>query len=147
MSSRVPTISELNDRSKRIKKDGGSYALSLSTRGFAMPLYAKVLDLFSNNDICSFTRKDFAKKYDLSYKGISPKHIKIPKDCTKEEIEIFYGLIVNKKGHHHTKCSNLELIVKVERLWMIVHQKPYVLASKIITLGMATGIVYEMKGK
>ncbi len=30
---------------------------------------------------------------------------------------------------------------------MIVHQKPYVLTSRIITLGMARGIMCEQKGK
>jgi hypothetical protein len=30
---------------------------------------------------------------------------------------------------------------------MIVHQKPYVLASRIITLGMVKGIMCEQKGK
>jgi hypothetical protein len=30
---------------------------------------------------------------------------------------------------------------------MIVHQKPYILASRIITLGMAKNIVCEQKGK
>ncbi len=52
---------------------------------------------------------------------------------------------MNKNEHHYTKCSDLELIAKVERLWMIVHENHYILASKIITLGMARGVVYEMK--
>jgi hypothetical protein len=85
-----------------------------------MPLYAEVPNLFSSNGICSFT-KDFAKKYDLCYKGMSPKHIKIPKDCTKEKIEKLFGHVVNKNKHCYAKCLNLELIAKVERLWMIVH--------------------------
>jgi len=36
---------------------------------------------------------------------------------------------------------------EVEKLWMIVHQKLYVLTSRIITSGMARGIVCEEKGK
>jgi hypothetical protein len=78
---------------------------------------------------------------------MSPKQIRIPKNYTKEEIEKLFGLVVNKNGHRYTKRSYPELIVKVERLWMIVHQKPYVLASRIIKLGMARRIVCEMKGK
>ncbi len=54
---------------------------------------------------------------------------------------------MNKNGHCYTKCSYLELIVKVERLWMNVRQKPYVLASRIITIGMVRGIACEMKKK
>jgi len=58
-----------------------------------------------------------------------------------------FDLVVNKNGHRYTNCSYPELIVKAERLWMIVHKKPCVLASRIITIGMARGIAYEMKKK
>jgi hypothetical protein len=78
---------------------------------------------------------------------MSPKRIKIPKDCIKEEIEKLFSHVVNKNKHCYTKCLDFELIAKVERLWMIIHQKLYVIASRIITLGMARGIVCEMKGK
>jgi len=86
MSSGVPTINGPNDWSKRIKKEVGSYAPSFSIWGFVMPVYVKVPNLFSSNGICSFIRKYFVEKYDLCYKGMSPKQIRIPKDCTKEEI-------------------------------------------------------------
>jgi hypothetical protein len=45
------------------------------------------------------------------------------------------------------ECVDLELITKIENLWMIVDQKPYALTSRIITLGMARIIVCERKGK
>jgi hypothetical protein len=102
MSSRVPTINRPNDWSKGIKKEGGSYSPSLSTRGFVESLYVEVPDLFSSNGICSFARKDFVEKYDLCYKGMNPKYIKIPKYCTKEEIEKLFGLVVNKNKHCYT---------------------------------------------
>jgi hypothetical protein len=40
------------------------------------------------------------------------------------------------------ECLDLKLITKVENLWMIIHQKPYVLTKKVITLGMARGVVH-----
>jgi hypothetical protein len=70
----------------------------------------------------------------------------MPKYYIKKEIEKLVGL-VNKNGHHYIDCSDPKLIAKVERLWMIVHQKPYVLTSRIIKLGMARRIVCEMNGK
>jgi len=54
--------------------------------------------------------KKVAKKYDLCSIGLSPKQIKIPKDCTKEEIEKCFGLIVNKNGYRYIECSNPKLI-------------------------------------
>jgi len=75
--------------------------------------------------------------------GMSPMQIRLLKVCTKEEIEKCFGLIVNKNGHQYINYLDPKLITKVERLWMIVHQKPYVLASRIIILGMARGIMCE----
>jgi hypothetical protein len=43
--------------------------------------------------------------------------------------------------------DNPELIAKMEGLWMITHQKPCVLASKIISLGMVRKLIMQMKGK
>jgi len=57
----------------------------------------------------------------MIYATRSPKQIKIPKDCIKEEIEKLFGHVVNKNMHRYTKCSYFELIAKVERLWMIEH--------------------------
>jgi hypothetical protein len=54
---------------------------------------------------------------------------------------------VNKNGHRYIQCLELELTAKVEKLWMIMHQKSYVLASRFITLSMARGIMCEEKGK
>jgi hypothetical protein len=64
--------------------------------------------------------------------GMNPKQIKIPKDCMKKEIEKCFGLVVNKNGHKYIECLDPELITKVEKLWMIIHQKPYVLASRFL---------------
>jgi hypothetical protein len=62
-------------------------------------------------------------------------------------MEKCFGHVVNKNGHRYTECLDPELIMKVGKLWMIVHQKLYVLVSKIITLNMARGTVCEEKGK
>jgi hypothetical protein len=52
--------------------------------------------------------------------GLNPKQIRIPKDCIKEEIEKCFAPIMNKNGHCYIKCSNLEFIAMIEKLWMIV---------------------------
>ncbi len=90
--------------------------MSLSAKGFTTPLYVEVHELFTSDGPRSFTRKDFADKYDLCYLGMSPQQIRLPRDCTKEEIKKCFGLVVNKNRHQYIKCLNLELITKVERL-------------------------------
>jgi hypothetical protein len=42
--------------------------------------------------------------------------------------------------------GNLVFIEKIERLWMIIHQKPHILVGRVITLGMVRCIVCEEKG-
>jgi len=47
---------------------------------------------------------------------LSLKQIKIPKDCTKEDIEFFFGPIENKNRYHYTKCLDLELNAMIKKL-------------------------------
>jgi hypothetical protein len=54
---------------------------------------------------------------------------------------------MNKNGHHYTKFADLDLIVKIENLWMIIHQKPYVLVGRVIIFCMAKGLVCEFNVK
>jgi hypothetical protein len=42
--------------------------------------------------------------------------------------------------------ANPKIIAKVESLCMIIHQKMCVPASRIISLGMARGVVMDLKG-
>jgi hypothetical protein len=70
-------------------------------RGFTTQLCAKVPELFNSNGLHSFTKKYFAKKYDSCYLGMNPKQIKLPRDCSKEEFEKCFGLVVNKHEHQY----------------------------------------------
>jgi hypothetical protein len=53
----------------------------------------------------------------------------------------------NKNGYNYVFSEDPKMIAKVEGLWMVIHQKPHVPSSRIISLGMARGIVMELKGK
>ncbi len=70
----------------------------------------------------------------------------MPKFCCKEKDVKLFGPIVNKNGHHYMECGNLVFIEKIERLWMNIHQKPHILAKKMITLGMVKSIIFQEKG-
>jgi len=43
--------------------------------------------------------------------------------------------------------KDLELMVKVEGLWMVIHQKFCILAFRTTFLGIAKRFVMEMKGR
>ncbi len=109
----MPSTSGPSDCIKKIVKKEGGNSLSLSARGFTTPLYTKVPKLFNDNGTCSFSRRDFVEKYYLCCLGMSPKHIKILKDCMKKEIDKCFGPIVNKNGHRYIECLDPELIAKV----------------------------------
>jgi hypothetical protein len=64
------------------------------------------------------------------------------------EVHKFFGPMHNKNKYSHVFNEDPMVIVKVESLWMVIHQKPFVLASRIILLGMARGVVMELnKGR
>jgi hypothetical protein len=111
-----------------------------------MLIYVEVLELLPNDGSRSFTKKEFAQKYDLCYVSMSPKYVKVPRDCCNEKVAKLFGLIVNKNDTHYMENGNLVFIEKIERLWMIIHQKPHILVGRVITLGMVRCIVCEEKG-
>lgn len=59
---------------KKIKQESGLDGLSSGSKvGFTTRVYAYVPELLPNDRNQSFTRKEFAQKYDLCYVGMSPK--------------------------------------------------------------------------
>lgn len=87
------------------------------------------------------------QKLSLSEVDIIPKRIRVLRDITTKEVSKVFGPIQNKNGHSYVFSEDLVLIsTKVERLWMLVHQKRVVLATRLISLGFIRGVVMEMKG-
>jgi hypothetical protein len=107
------------------------------------PLYKTFLEL---GDGMPINHREFVEWYGHSLEGLSPKRIRIPRNVTMEEIHKCFGPIHNRNGYSFVFNENLEIITKVESLWMIIHQKMCVLASRIILLGMAKGVVMDLKG-
>jgi hypothetical protein len=73
--------------------------------------------------------------------------VKVLRDITLEEINKFFGLVVNTNGYSYEFTKDLVFMEKVEKLWMKVHQKACVLASKSISFGMVRGLACERLGK
>ncbi len=114
-------------------KQKGDLHLKGHKPGFIAPLYVAILEL---GDGGPMSRKEFPKN-DLNYVGLNLKRVKVLKDITLEKINKFFGPIVNKNGYNYEFIKDLVFIKKVERLWMVVHQKACVPTSRLISLGMA----------
>jgi hypothetical protein len=75
------------------------------------------------------------------------KHIKIPQDISIKEMVKYFGPIVNKTSHNYIYNQGLMLIEKVEKLWMVIHQKCYVLITWVVFLNFSTRVTMRMVGK
>jgi hypothetical protein len=71
----------------------------------------------------SISKNQFFDKYGLCNKGPSPKDLKIRKDLKDTEVEEIFGKPINRNGYRYCHLNNEELIIRVELLWMIVHQR------------------------
>ncbi len=109
--------------------------------GLVTPLYKTFLEL---GDGGSISRREFVEWYGRSSKGLSPKRIRILRNVIIEEIHKYFGHVHNQNGYSYVFNENLEIIAKVESLW--IHQKTCVRLSRIIFLGMARGVVMDLKG-
>ncbi len=65
------------------------------------------------------------------------KYVKVPRDITLEEVNNIFGPVMNRNGCSYVHNDDPNFIKKVKTLWMVVHQKPYLLTSMLISLGMA----------
>jgi len=91
--------------------------------------------------------KMFVERYDLCLEGLNPKCIKILRNIIVEEMHKYFGPMHNKNGYSYVLSEDPKVITKVEGLWTMIHQKPHVLTSRIISLGMARCVLMELKGK
>lgn len=122
---------------KKIKVEGAS---SLS---WVDPLYAEKPDLLWNR-VEPVKKTDFEKKYGLSNQGIPPKRLKIPLHVTEAEIEKLFGQKVSN-GYSYSWSEDVEWVRKVERMWMITHQRTQVPNTRLINAAEAKGLAYELK--
>jgi hypothetical protein len=79
----------------------------------------------------------------LCYEGLSPKRVRVPRDITLKDVSRIFGPIVNRNGYNYVHNEDLDFIHKVKTSWMIVHQKPYLLTSRLIPLSILRGLTFE----
>lgn len=127
------------------KLESGVATRHIPRSGYAYPIYGEAPELFEEHASRSYTKEEFAEKYILDCGGMNPKHIRVPRDCTNDEVVALFGPTVGKNGHHYTECKDEKLIARIENLWMILHQRRLVPASRVISQAMARGFVCEVK--
>jgi hypothetical protein len=49
--------------------------------------------------------------------------LKLGRDFEEAKVENVFGSCINKNGYQYTWCGDEEIIVEVESLWMIIHQR------------------------
>jgi hypothetical protein len=76
-----------------------------------------------------------------------PKLLKLHKNLDEKDVIDLFGAQVNKNGYKYISYNYLELITRIESLWMIVYQNPFLHVSQSISKGMAKGISCERKNK
>jgi hypothetical protein len=57
-----------------------------------------------------------------------------------KEVVKYFRPIVSKNGHSYIYNQDLVLIEKVEKLWMVIHQKQCVPTTWVVSLGFAKGV-------
>jgi hypothetical protein len=127
----------------RVKEEGVSAVWT--KRGYAEPIFSTTPDMLPRPLKRGYNRSEFAEKYGLCYTGMNPKLVRCPRDCSEKDVVALFGPYVGKNGLNYMACGDEELVTYVERLWMIIHQKPKVLASHIITKGMVRAVYLEKK--
>jgi hypothetical protein len=109
-------------------------------------LFAEPLKLIFNQKL-PVTCKQFAKVYDLNNIRPCPNILKLKFDYSKEEFwNQLFGPTINKNGYKYCFSDDEKLIKHIKEQWMVMHQHPKVLSTRMINKSKARKIVCEQKG-
>ena len=122
----------------------GSSRKKCST-SWTQPMYSDPPELFPEIENRGRSRREFAEKYGLAYLGGGPKSLKEGVDYTEEEMVAFYGPIIGKCNYRYTDSTDEAVLARTEFLWMVLHQKKMMLASRQISKGFAQAVFAEMR--
>jgi len=65
---------------------------------FASPFYVQIHKI--GNERCMI-QIHFVEQYDISVQGLSPKHVKVPKDIVEKDIFKLFEPLANKNGYNY----------------------------------------------
>ncbi len=81
----------------------------------------------------------FIEQYHICGKGPSPKCLKLGKDFEEVEVEALFGPSISRNGYQYSWSNDEVLIVEVENLWMIAHQRTQIPNTLMINKVEAQG--------
>jgi hypothetical protein len=87
---------------KKVKVEG-DYNFPTNKPRFASPLYAEISKL---EDGSHMTWIHFTERYDVSAQGLSPKHVRVPKDIVAKDIFKLIGPLANKNGYNYVHIDD-----------------------------------------
>lgn len=126
-------------RKKKVKVEGAP------SPSWVDPLYAEQPTIAWNR-VDPISRNVFEEKYGLCNKGVAPRRLKYGVHLEESEVDEMFGPKVNN-GYRYSWSEDVEFVKKVERLWMITHQRTQVPNTRLINVSEAKGLVYEITKK
>jgi len=91
------------------------------------------------------TRATFEKAFGLNNQSIPSKHLKFGVHLEESNVDVLFGQRVDNNGYKYSYSKNTDFMKRVERLWMITHQRIQVPNTRLINLVEAKGIAYKKK--
>lgn len=137
----LPLEPESKPARKRVKVEGGGSA------AWVDPLYAEQPTI--TWDRVSVLKRDyFEKKFGLCNEGFAPKRLRFGVHLDEADVEGLFGPKVNANGYRYSMSEDIALVERVEKCWMITHQRSSIPNSRLINVAEAKGHTYEIvKGK
>ena len=126
---------------KKAKVEGGS------SGAWVDPLYAEQPTLTWDRQT-TLKRDYFEKNFGLCNEGFAPKRLRFGVHLDEADVESLFGPKVNANGYRYSMSEDVALQERVEKCWMITHQRSSVPNSRLINVAEAKGHAYEtVKGK
>jgi hypothetical protein len=123
---------------KKVKVEGAP------STAWVDPLYA-AQPTITWDRVTALKRDYFAQNYGLCNTGLAPKRLKFGVHVNEAEVEELFGAKVNANGYRYSLSEDTALVEKVERIWMITHQRTSVPNTRQINVAEAKGLAYEIK--
>jgi hypothetical protein len=101
-----------------------------------LPLYAEQPTVVWDR-VAPILMNTFQLEYGLNNTGIPPKSLKLNVHITEEEVESLFRKKVGGNGYHYANNEDKEFVKKVERRWMICHQRTSVPNIRLVNISEA----------
>lgn len=119
---------------KKVKVEGSAWV---------DPLYAEPPTI-TWDKLTPLKRGYFAEAFGLCNEGLAPKRLKYGIHLLESDVEALFGVKVNSNGYAYSSLEDTNFVEKVERTWMLTHQRTSVPNTRLINVAEAKGLAYEL---